>query len=103
MTSIPVPRYAGPGPAAPAWRPPSVGPTSRFPSRAVHCENLAQPVADLIRRTWLLVDLTVLAFGLAMYFLILSPLFDRLAASELRQGVGSPVSASNCCSKTSNG
>ena len=42
---------------------------------------------DLIRRTWLLVSLTVLAFGLAMYFLILSPLFDRLAASELRQGV----------------
>lgn len=41
---------------------------------------------DLIRRTWLLVSLTVLAFGLAMYFLILSPLFDRLAASELRQG-----------------
>ncbi|MGB5062829.1 MAG: histidine kinase dimerization/phospho-acceptor domain-containing protein [Candidatus Competibacter sp.] len=41
---------------------------------------------DLIRRTWLLVSLTVLAFSLAMYFLILSPLFDRLAASELRQG-----------------
>ncbi|MDG4562661.1 MAG: response regulator [Candidatus Competibacter sp.] len=41
---------------------------------------------DLIRRTWLLVSLTVLAFGLAMYVLILSPLFDRLAASELRQG-----------------
>ena len=41
---------------------------------------------DLIRRTWLLVSLTVLAFGLAIYLLILSPLFDRLAASELRQG-----------------
>ena len=41
---------------------------------------------DLIRRTWMLVSLTVLAFGLAMYLLILSPLFDRLAASELRQG-----------------
>ncbi|MDG4582824.1 MAG: ATP-binding protein [Candidatus Competibacter sp.] len=41
---------------------------------------------DLIQRTWLLVSLTVLAFSLAMYFLILSPLFDRLAANELRQG-----------------
>ncbi len=41
---------------------------------------------DLIWRTWLLVSLTVLAFGLVIYALILSPLFDRLAAGELRQG-----------------
>ena len=41
---------------------------------------------DLIWRTWLLVTLTFVAFAIAAYFTVFSPMVDELAASAMRQG-----------------
>ena len=41
---------------------------------------------DLIWRTWLLVTLTFVAFAVAAYLTVFSPMVDELAASAMRQG-----------------